>query len=84
MTAVTADFKHSSAPEPHRSRTKEILRAHPEIRALIGPSQATFWWTLVVVALQGVVAWFAATSPGGWCSSSPTRSARSPITASSS
>jgi len=62
VTAVTADFKHSSAPEPHRSRTKEILRAHPDIRALIGPSQATFWWTLAVVALQGVVAWFAATS----------------------
>jgi sphingolipid delta-4 desaturase len=63
VTAATHDFKHSSAPEPHRSRTKEILRAHPDIRKLIGPSQATFWWTLVVVALQGVVAWFAATSP---------------------
>ena len=50
-----------TGPAPRRS-----CGAHPEIRALIGPSQATFWWTLVVVALQGVVAWFAATSRGGW------------------
>jgi sphingolipid delta-4 desaturase len=63
LLTATADFKHSSAPEPHRSRTKEILRNHPEIRELIGPTQATFWWTLGMVALQGVVAWFASTTP---------------------
>ena len=57
MTVATADFKHSSAPEPHRARTKEILRAHPDIRKLIGPDPATFWWTLGVVTLQFIVAW---------------------------
>ena len=63
MTAVRDDFAHSSAPEPHRGRTREILRRHPEIRELIGPSQVTFWWTLAIVSLQGVIAWWAGRSP---------------------
>ena len=63
MNAVRDDFKHSKAPEPHRNRTKQILRQHPEIRELIGPSQVTFWWTAAVVALQVAVAWAASSSP---------------------
>ncbi|MFI5209189.1 MAG: fatty acid desaturase [Gemmatimonadales bacterium] len=63
MTAVRDDFAHSSAPEPHRERTREILRHHPEIRDLIGPSQVTFWWALAIVTLQGVIAWRAGRSP---------------------
>ena len=54
------DFAQSAAPEPHRARTKDLLRRHPEIRALIGPSQRTFWYTLGIVLLQFGVAWFAA------------------------
>ena len=54
------DFVQSAAPEPHRARTKDLLRRHPEIRALIGPSQRTFWYTLGIVLLQFGVAWFAA------------------------
>jgi sphingolipid delta-4 desaturase len=63
VTTVRDDFAHSSAPEPHRGRTREILRRHPEIRELIGPSQVTFWWTLAIVSLQGVIAWWAGRSP---------------------
>jgi sphingolipid 4-desaturase/C4-monooxygenase len=54
------DFAHSDAPEPHRARTKQLLRRHPEIRALIGPSQRTFWYTVGIVLLQFAVAWFVA------------------------
>ncbi len=57
MAAATRDFIHSSDPEPHRARTKEILSRHPEIRQLIGPNQSTFWWTAGVVALQLAVAY---------------------------
>lgn len=54
------DFTYSAAPEPHRARTKTLLQRHPEIRSLIGPSSATFWYTVAIVALQFGVAWFVA------------------------
>ena len=58
--APATDFAQSAEPEPHRARTKDLLRRHPEIRALIGPSQRTFWYILGIVLLQFGVAWFAA------------------------
>ncbi|HWN17480.1 MAG TPA: fatty acid desaturase [Gemmatimonadales bacterium] len=58
--ASSNEFVQSSAPEPHRARTKDLLRRHPEIRALIGPSQRTFWYTIGIVLLQFGVAWLAA------------------------
>ena len=30
------DFQYSDQPEPHKERTKQILKAHPEVRNLIG------------------------------------------------
>jgi sphingolipid delta-4 desaturase len=53
-------FSYSEGPEPHRNRTKQILRRHPEIRKLIGPSAVTFWCIVGLVALQFGVAWFVA------------------------
>src|SRR6185436_2513118 len=55
-----ADFTHSDAAEPHRARTKEILRKHPEIRDLIGPDPRTLWYALAIVSLQIAVAVFVA------------------------
>jgi sphingolipid delta-4 desaturase len=52
MSSAPTDFAHSTAPEPHRARTKELLKCHPEIRALIGPNPVTFWWTVGIVAFQ--------------------------------
>ena len=49
--------------EPHRDRTKQILRRHPEIRSLIGPARLTFWCILGLVSLQFFVAWFVADQP---------------------
>jgi sphingolipid delta-4 desaturase len=57
VTGQAVDFVHSSNPEPHRARTREILRRHPEIRQLIGTNPATFWWTAAIVALQIALAW---------------------------
>jgi sphingolipid 4-desaturase/C4-monooxygenase len=58
-----SDFSHSAGPEPHRSRTKQILRRHPEIRSLIGPSPVSFWWITGLVGLQFFVAWFVSDKP---------------------
>ncbi len=63
MTVLRREFAFSSAPEPHRFRTKELLRRHPEIRALIGPNPVTFWWTAGIVALQIVVVGLVAHQP---------------------
>jgi sphingolipid 4-desaturase/C4-monooxygenase len=60
VTHASNAFVESAAPEPHRERTRELLRRHPEIRALIGPNAATWWWTVGIVALQIVVAWLVA------------------------
>jgi len=63
MNTPRDEFTFSTAPEPHRMRTRELLRRHPEIRDLIGPNPATFWWTAGIVAFQIVVAWLVADEP---------------------
>ena len=63
MLEPQLSFSHSVRPEPHRDRTKQILRRHPEIRALIGPAPFTFWCILALVGLQFGVAWFVADQP---------------------
>ena len=56
MRVERAGFVHSTAPEPHRQRTKEILKAHPEIRQLMGKNPYTFGLILAVVGLQVTLA----------------------------
>ena len=63
MLNPESDFLHSDAPEPHRDRTKQILRRHPEVRSLIGPTPATFWCIAGLVGLQFALAWFVADRP---------------------
>ena len=63
MTRDLNDFVHSDAAEPHRARTKEILRKHPEIRDLIGPNSATLWYALFIVSVQLALAVFVANRP---------------------
>jgi sphingolipid delta-4 desaturase len=57
------EFAFSTAPEPHRLRTKQLLSHHPEIRELIGPNPITFWWAVGIVAVQIAAAWFVAPQP---------------------
>jgi len=59
MTKPTS-FIFSDASEPHRLRTKNILKEHPEIRKLIGKNPYTFFAIIGLVTLQIVLAWFMA------------------------
>lgn len=59
----TPGFRQSSGPEPHRVRTKAILKAHPEVRGLIGKNPATFWVILAIVSGQILIAWLLGNQP---------------------
>lgn len=50
------DFVFSPNPEPHRIRTKQILKESPEIRKLIGKNPSTFLFILFLVISQTALA----------------------------
>lgn len=56
MSAGKKDFIHSDSPEPHKARTKEIIKNHPEIRELIGRNQFSFVLIVFVVCIQITIA----------------------------
>ncbi|MEX0878679.1 MAG: fatty acid desaturase [Thermoanaerobaculia bacterium] len=56
-------FSVSALPEPHRSRTRQILRQHPEVRGCIGRNPVTFWIIAGTVALQLAMAYLLRASP---------------------
>lgn len=64
MTLIRKDFEYSQAPEPHKTRTKEIIKSHPEIRLLIGRNIFSFILILFVVSLQFSISYLL--SPGPW------------------
>lgn len=51
------DFVHSEASEPHRVRTKKILKEFPGMRNLIGKNPNTIFAIIGLVAIQVVAAW---------------------------
>ncbi|MBL4676166.1 MAG: fatty acid desaturase [Mucilaginibacter sp.] len=51
------DFIYSQESEPHRIRTKKILKQFPQLRNLIGKNPKTIWAILGIVAFQVVLAW---------------------------
>jgi sphingolipid delta-4 desaturase len=55
-TMKTREFRITDQPEPHRERTKSILRQHPDVRSLIGRNPYSFGLILVIVVLQTVLA----------------------------
>ena len=54
--ARPVDFYHSQQEEPHKARTRAILKQHPEVRSLIGHTPGTFVIILAVVAFQTAMA----------------------------
>jgi sphingolipid 4-desaturase/C4-monooxygenase len=54
------DFIYSNSSEPHRIRTKQILKQHPDVRKLIGKNPTTFLFIVLLVGLQVGGAWFLA------------------------
>jgi sphingolipid 4-desaturase/C4-monooxygenase len=51
------DFLFSNNPEPHRGRTKNILKQHPQIRNLIGKNQSSFYFILLLVGSMVTLSW---------------------------
>ena len=56
MTTAPVDFLYAETPEPHRDRTKGLLRDHPGVRELIGRNPVSFLLIAGVVALQTAIA----------------------------
>lgn len=54
------NFVHVERSEPHRVRTKEILKEVPHMRQLIGKNPWTFFAILGLVAFQVVLSWLLA------------------------
>ncbi|MBS4043717.1 MAG: fatty acid desaturase [Chitinophagaceae bacterium] len=50
------DFVYSNQSEPHRARTKQILKEHPQVRSLIGKNPFSALAIISIVALQIVLA----------------------------
>jgi sphingolipid delta-4 desaturase len=55
--SVPTDFIILDTPEPHAVRKGEILKAHPEIRQLMGYEWRTKYMVAATVALQVFMAW---------------------------
>src|SRR6185369_12709107 len=49
---IKTDFIYSANPEPHRLRTRQILKQHPEIRNLIGKNSFSFVLIAGLVVIQ--------------------------------
>lgn len=55
--SIAKTFVLSNSPEPHRVRTKAILKTNPEIRNLIGKNPLSFLIIVGVVTLQLFLCW---------------------------
>src|SRR5215217_1937300 len=55
--AKRTDFYYSEASEPHRIRTKKILKEFPGLRNLIGKNPNTIWAIIGLVSFQLILAW---------------------------
>ena len=51
------DFIYSQIAEPHRARTKQILKEFPHLRNLIGKNPNTIFAIIGLVAFQLILAW---------------------------
>ena len=52
------DYIRVSYGEPHAARGRQMLAAHPELRALAGPTPISAVWTLALVVAQlGLAFW---------------------------
>jgi sphingolipid delta-4 desaturase len=54
---AASDYTWSYTEEPHRSRRKEILSKHPEVKDLFGFDPRSRYWVLLSVAIQFAVAY---------------------------
>lgn len=57
------DFTRVTGREPHFDRTRQLLAAHPDVRALVGHAPITSLAVFGIVGLQLVLAWLLRDSP---------------------
>ena len=57
------EFSRSTEKEPHLERARTILRAHPELKQLCGPTPVTAAFVLLLVGGQVGLAWALLLSP---------------------
>lgn len=65
-TTKKTDFTYSQYSEPHKIRTKQILKEHPDMRKLIGKNPYTIFAIIGLVALQITVAGLVANQSWWW------------------
>ncbi|HEX8350250.1 MAG TPA: fatty acid desaturase, partial [Hymenobacter sp.] len=58
MPSPSATFTLVNNQEPHRGRTRQILKAHPEVRRLITKAPVTFAVMVACVGAQVLLAYF--------------------------
>ena len=63
MGELNKTFIYSELSEPHRQRTKDILKQHPEVRNLIGRNPLSFLIIILVVAVQLTIAFLLRAQP---------------------
>lgn len=63
---LRTDFVHVETPEPHRGRTREMLKQHPELRGLIGKNPYSFLAIVGIVSLQVLVAFLLSGQSWWW------------------
>ena len=56
MLKTEKDFSYSDLPEPHRERTKAILKSHPDVRSLISRNFKSLFLIIGIVSLQIIIA----------------------------
>lgn len=57
------DERLQQSPEPHRARRRELLKAYPQLRQLIGPDPRTACWIALVWIMQIGIAFGVAAQP---------------------
>ncbi len=63
VAVADADYIRVTDPDPHASRGRDVLAAHPELRALAGPLPASAIWVVFLVAAQFGIALIVAGRP---------------------
>ena len=57
MVQAPTSFTVATAPEPHRIRTRQIIKAHPEVKQLMTRNPTTLLIGAACVAAQVVLAY---------------------------
>jgi sphingolipid 4-desaturase/C4-monooxygenase len=64
---MQATFHHAEFEQPHPQRTRAILKAHPEVRSLMGRNPCTALVAVLILAAQSAIAYFVSRlGPNGW------------------